>query len=513
MLDKFSNYKRRILSRPKILSDNIWWLFILISIVFITVYFLKRLEHSSLLGSAFFLVALLGLFIILKKPFWGLMATYLIYSFNLSSTTEEHVIKLGNIGFYLADLLVVIISLKMILEITNSIVTRKENYQFKDNLTPSVILFSIYVISAIIISIIYTITGIANIELRSTLLGIRNEWYMLIFYFLILYNIKTLKQFEQWLNLLVAMAIIGLIPVILFYTFGPETNFPWMTHIKISGAYAIEGYSRSVFAVPIVEWGYNIFPLTFMLSLVNSKNRILYILSMIISGILIILCFARTNWVSLCALFPFMIWFVKPKLRLKVIITAVVVVCIVLASTIILDNFIKVSGKTIRSAFIARFLSGLKPQKVDTVTGRFEESDRLKTFIEKPEFLLFGYNVVGPYITDKYNAHMGHIDTIMRFGVIGTICWLILQIQFFSFSWKLYHNKKLSEFWRQALLGFVLTVMFLFIRAIGTSHIRRFSVFTVLWSFPPLLERFIVKAKTESEDDKSFLKDSHSISY
>ena len=97
MLDKFSNYKRRILSRPKILSDNIWWLFILISIVFITVYFLKRLEHSSLLGSAFFLVALLGLFIILKKPFWGLMATYLIYSFNLSSTTEEHVIGVVNI--------------------------------------------------------------------------------------------------------------------------------------------------------------------------------------------------------------------------------------------------------------------------------------------------------------------------------------------------------------------------------------------------------------------------------
>lgn len=431
---------------------------------------------------------IVAILLIIYKPEIVIILVVIFTSTIFTLDAFPQPVSLGEIGFYLPEILIVLLLVRTIIVA----LIKKDFRKMSSPLTIPVVLLFLWILFSVVNALLSMRTSLLEAVLIS-----RSYIYYANF-FLILYYLHTREKIDLLLKSLIIIAGICAIFSFIQYLIGPDKIiFPWNAWTVAKIDYNLnEPTLARVMPTSISLIYISFFPV--LIGVINgglNKNW-WYKIFIIIAILSLFLSFTRNVYYSVIIGF-FLIWMnFKGRIRRNMTrnIITIFSMVILIAYLPVFLGLIKVTNwwQQVFSRQAEFFIAGTQ---TETLIWRVIETRAIIEGIANSPVL--GNGIGATYYHPLYGvnvaiAHNGYLSIIFQMGLVGLIIFLFIFYKYLFSSIKIYRKMK-NGYDKSLILGFLVAFIALlpavWVKPIFVQEHHWISLIGLIWAFPEVILR------------------------
>lgn len=413
-------------------SDQFRYTFLMLGISIVIGLLLGMAIVFSTPGIVFLALSIvLSVKLVLKNPVWGILG-FITLTSTLIATDANPGVFIGIGHIYLTDIiLITLFSL-----IGWKLLTRLE---IKFVRTPLDIPLLVFVVVALVSTFVAMIRGTATL---SSMLGPAREVLQLLLFFAVTNLVKTDKQIKLLQGMIIAFAwVVSIVMVIQYFTGAALPFLPGSVEVLYTEGTRFYGVTR------IIPPGHSIVFIAFVIACSTwffdnkSSGGILLTITIILSGIGVLLTFKRILWGALVVIFLIMLLVSNRKEIQRILIRGFSAFAVMLVSLFFIMNYTGSTGPDLIIGSADRMFSLLREDTYDDPDSSlrwrdFENYYASRQIISHP-FMGIGLSTLyRPFIPGRDWSgfdgrgwiHNGYLWLLLRTGGIGFLAMMGMMI-------------------------------------------------------------------------------------
>jgi O-antigen ligase len=447
---------------------------------------------------------IIGILLVIFRPEIIFVVTFVFTSTLFPLEAIPQPVAFGNIGFYLAELLTVLLTVRML---AVAAIT-KDFKKLSSPMTLPMVILLLWVIFSIFNAVISQRATLID----AVLIGRPYIFYMN--FFLALYFIDTRDKLRFVVTFLIVVSAICTIFSFIQYIVGPETSIiPWVTWSlgRVTFDKDVPTLAR-VMPVSISVIFIMFFPM--LVGIINKgfKKTTYYKILIVLSVLALFVSFTRNVYYSvIIGLFITWVYFRgRVRRRINRNLITVLLAALLMAYAPVFIGLIKVPNWW--------YLVAARPGEImesgsrtETFAWRAVESRTILVHIaESP---VIGKGVGATYYNQLMDAnqadvHNGYLSIVFQLGLVGLVVFIIIWSRYVRDSFRLYRELK-SRYLKSVVAGFVISFLALlpavWVKPVFVKEYYWIAIIGFVWAVPEIVRRIALSEEQSSAREQKAL--------
>lgn len=431
---------------------------------------------------------LLSLLLLIYKPEFILIVIVFFTSTVFTLDVMPQPISIGEVGLYLPELLVILLSGRILI----CALTKRDFGKISSPLTLPMILFFIWTVYSALKPIVLRDAS----ALKVSLVG--RDYIFYINYFLTLYILDTEKKVQLVLKSLLAIGMVCAILSVIQYIVGPNTKvIPLYNWAVGKVTFESDEYSLARVMPTSISLIYMLFFPVFWMMINNKTKRNFWDkIAVVIFSLALFVTFSRNVYYSIMLGFT-IIWFIyqgKVKLTFFRNVVSIILIVILVSYIPVYLGVMKVT-RWWEQIFLRHQEFLTQGGQTETLAWRTIETQTILGEIASSPILGKGIGVCYYHpLYDDYVAiaHNGYLSLIYQTGLIGLGLMAVIVIVFLRTSIRTYRRCK-SLLYKNVILGLVVGFIALLpavlVKPVFVQEFYWISLLGIIWALPWIFYR------------------------